>query len=136
MKLYDIDLYMDDLRYTCRLDLPWENMENKCLMISGATGLIGSMLVRALHEANVRYGLGIRVIASVRDAEKAGRIYGKCLKGHTADLDAGHRAHKPCRELNLHMGADPRHPPVKKRGVELARHGREKMPSAIITDSH
>lgn len=59
----------------------FDPMKGSGVLITGATGLIGSMLVRALHEANVRYGLGIRVIASVRDVEKAGRMFGDIMDG-------------------------------------------------------
>ena len=45
------------------------------IMITGATGLVGSMLVRVLCEANKTLDLNIRIIASVRDISKAERLF-------------------------------------------------------------
>ena len=48
MKLYSSKLYMDDLDYVARLELPWEKLQGKSILISGATGLVGSFLVDVL----------------------------------------------------------------------------------------
>jgi len=45
MNVYDNSLYLEDVNYVANLNLPWEKLNNKFIMISGATGLIGSMLV-------------------------------------------------------------------------------------------
>lgn len=48
----------------------------KRIVITGATGLIGSALVRELARANARYGLNLTVIAMVRDRAKAEALFG------------------------------------------------------------
>ena len=45
MNLYNNELYLDDVRYVAELELPWEKLRDKTLMLSGATGMIGSFLV-------------------------------------------------------------------------------------------
>lgn len=70
MTLYDDPLYMEDVRLTAELSLPWEKMTGKSLLLSGATGLIGSFLVDVLMEKN-REGLDILVYALGRSEEKA-----------------------------------------------------------------
>ena len=52
-----------------------ESLRGKTFLITGATGLIGSVMARCLVALNQRYGLGIRIIAIVRDLEKAKRIF-------------------------------------------------------------
>ena len=51
-------LYQEDLRRILKADLPWEALNGRSLLISGATGLIGSCLVDALMTRG-----GSRVIA-------------------------------------------------------------------------
>lgn len=47
----------------------------KTIFISGATGLIGSMLVRSFHAANEKYELGINIIGQIRSYEKAKHLF-------------------------------------------------------------
>lgn len=61
----------EDLKYIANYDLPYEEIKGKSVLVTGATGLIGVSLVRALLEIG-----GIEVIALVRDLEKAKTIYG------------------------------------------------------------
>ena len=71
MKLYDNKDYIDDIRYVAGLDLPWERLQNKSIMLSGATGLIGSFLIDVILEKNDQEGLDCTVYALGRSEEKA-----------------------------------------------------------------
>lgn len=51
--------------------LPWEALDHRTVLVTGATGLIGSTVISALIDAACRKGLALRVIALVRDAERA-----------------------------------------------------------------
>ena len=51
-------------------NIPWEEFKNRTLLVTGATGLIGGALVRALSEANEQHGLKLRIIACGRNKEK------------------------------------------------------------------
>lgn len=48
-----------------------EQFRGKTIVITGATGLIGSVMVRCLHALNESYGWGIQICGVVRDKEKA-----------------------------------------------------------------
>ncbi len=69
--------YMDDIQYICSLDLPWEKIENKTFLISGASGMIGSFLIHTLF----RKSPNIRVIALGRDCERARERFGAYWDG-------------------------------------------------------
>lgn len=59
--------YDDEVTYIMNLPLPWERLENKTILISGATGMIGTFLIDVLMKKRV----GITIIALGRDSEKA-----------------------------------------------------------------
>lgn len=71
MKLYDNKLYMEDIRYVEALPLPWGKLRDKKLMLSGATGMIGSFLVDVILEKNLSDGLNCTVYGLGRNGEKA-----------------------------------------------------------------
>lgn len=50
---------------------PWSDLKDKTILITGGTGLIGSLLVQTLLFASEKYKLGIKVVVLVRDIEKA-----------------------------------------------------------------
>lgn len=52
MEIYNNLTYLEDVAYVCNLELPWEELYNKSIMISGATGLIGSMLIDVIMKKN------------------------------------------------------------------------------------
>ncbi len=67
MNLYDNNLYMEDIECIASLDLPWKKLQEKSVLLSGATGLVGSFLVDVLMCKNIDctiYALG-------RDEQKA-----------------------------------------------------------------
>lgn len=71
MVLYNNNLYLEDIHYTCGIDLPWEKLKNRSLMLSGATGMIGSFLVDVILEKNLLDNLNCTVYALGRNEEKA-----------------------------------------------------------------
>ena len=71
MNLYNNSLYIDDVSYIASLDLPWEKLQEKSVLLSGATGLMGSFLVDALLYKNI----GCTVYALGRNERKAGERF-------------------------------------------------------------
>lgn len=71
MNLYDNEFYMEDINYVASLELPWEKLKNKSIMLSGATGLIGSFLIDVILEKNIKNNLNCSVYALGRNKEKA-----------------------------------------------------------------
>ena len=53
----------------------WEQLRDKTFLITGATGLIGSVMVKCLLELNKQKQLGIKIIAVVRNLEKAQQVF-------------------------------------------------------------
>ena len=76
MKIYDNNDYMDDINVVANLKLDWEKIHNKSIMISGATGLIGSFLVDVLLEKNKRDNLNCLVYILGRSEEKVKKRFG------------------------------------------------------------
>ncbi len=54
-------------------------LRNSTILITGATGLIGSMIVKSLLAANIEYLLNIKVIGHIRNFEKAKTIYNELV---------------------------------------------------------
>jgi nucleoside-diphosphate-sugar epimerase len=66
-RLLEIPEYVEDVKRVASLDLPWEKLRNKTILITGGTGLIGSFLIDVLAAAN----LNCRVLLLGRSEEKA-----------------------------------------------------------------
>lgn len=64
--------YKDDLKKVASLDLPWEKLDGCNILVTGATGLIGSCLVEALLSHK---GGSYQVYASGRNEERAFRRF-------------------------------------------------------------
>lgn len=65
------DIYKSDIEYVTGLDLPWNKLNNKTLLISGATGLIGSFLVDVLMAKVAARELDCKIIAISRNVQTA-----------------------------------------------------------------
>ena len=55
---------------------PFGELDGKTVFVTGATGLIGSQLIKSLVCYNRKKGTNIKVVAFVRSAEKAERVLG------------------------------------------------------------
>ena len=79
MNILDNELYIEDVRNVAELDLPWKNLQDKSILLSGATGLIGSFLVDVIIEKN-QADLNCKVYALGRNEEKAKARFRKYFK--------------------------------------------------------
>ncbi len=66
---FDNILYQEDLNYVCSLNLPWDKLNNKSVLITGATGMIGSFLIDVLVK-KCQNGLNCKIYAMGRNLEK------------------------------------------------------------------
>lgn len=80
MKIFENKQYIEDVSYVASLPLPWEKLENSSMMISGATGLVGSFLVDVLMKKNAE-GLNCLVYALGRNEQRARERFSYCDDG-------------------------------------------------------
>ena len=64
-------------------------LRHQCILITGATGLIGSMFIKLLILANETHDLDLKVIGHVRSHEKAKNILGEYLDNKSLTLVDG-----------------------------------------------
>ena len=79
MKVYENNLYIEDIKKAAALDLPWERLQDKSVLISGATGLVGSCFIDLIMERNIFQGMTCKVSVLGRNAQKAKDRFGYCL---------------------------------------------------------
>ena len=65
----------EDLETVSKESLPYKELDNKTILITGATGLIGLSLVRTLCYIREKNNYNIQILALVRNKEKAETIY-------------------------------------------------------------
>ena len=65
----------EDLLYIANAGGDYEKLYGKSILITGATGLVGSQIVKALLKMNEVKNADITIYAFVRNAEKADKIY-------------------------------------------------------------
>lgn len=75
--MVDNQLYLEDVKNTAKLDLPWRKLEGRNFLITGASGLIGSFLIDVLMERNRQSGFGCHIYAVGRNEAKAKEIFGQ-----------------------------------------------------------
>lgn len=75
------DVLKQDLDYLVSLDcIPWEKLQGSTILITGATGLIGYNLISGLIYADIRKKLDLKIIALVRNLEKAKEKFSEQLR--------------------------------------------------------
>ena len=79
----------EDLDYIANSNLPFEKFRNSNVLVTGATGLIGVSLVRALLCANRINNLNLKIYALIRNKEKAEKIYKGLLNRDDFELIVG-----------------------------------------------
>jgi len=76
MSLYTNELYFEDINRIANARLPWEKLQNKCVLLSGSTGLLGSFLVDVIMQKNTE-GLNCTIYALGRTQKKAEERFSK-----------------------------------------------------------
>ena len=79
MSLYGHPLYQEDLQLIAGFEaIPWNRLNGSSILLSGATGMIGSLLVDAILYKDAQEGLECTVIALGRNQEKARKRFSHC----------------------------------------------------------
>ena len=64
----------------------WPAFKNSTILVTGATGLIGSTIVKSILYANETLNTNIKVIALVRNRQKALKLFGRKVKYVVQDI--------------------------------------------------
>lgn len=70
-------LYQKDIDNIIELELPWDKLKNQALLLTGASGLIGTMLVDVLMAKNEKNHLNCKIYAAGRNEKKAKERFGE-----------------------------------------------------------
>lgn len=95
----------NDYQMLAESNLPFDQYRNKTFLVTGATGLIGSLLVKNLLYCNECLQLNLHVIAVIRNMEKAKKIFAAEMDQQALEFviwDMG----TPAAEENLNVSAD------------------------------
>lgn len=76
MSLLENELYREDLAYVAKLKVSWEKLNGKSILLSGATGMIGSFFIDVIMYKNSYNDLNCHVYAMGRNEEKARKRFG------------------------------------------------------------
>ena len=69
--------------------IEWDRLKGTTFFVAGATGLIGTTIVKALAFINKKRNLGLRILALVRNEEKARARFLSCQEDVTLEFLAG-----------------------------------------------
>ena len=69
----------EDLEYIANGNIPLDELKNRTILVTGATGLIGSQIVKALLCCNRIKDANIKVLAMVRNEQKVKDAYGELV---------------------------------------------------------
>lgn len=69
------NVLLEDMDIIANSDFPFEEFKGKSFLVTGATGLIGSLLIKALLYCNRVHNLDLKVFAVVRSEEKAKMVF-------------------------------------------------------------
>ena len=87
MNLYGSKTYVEDLKYLANLDLPWEKLKDSSILLSGSTGMFGSLFIDAIMTKNEE-GLNCTIYGINRDHDKARDRFRKWLSSKKLHLIA------------------------------------------------
>lgn len=75
-----------DLNIILSTKARWEKLENKTVLVTGASGRLGIYIAQSLIEANERWHLNIHIILLARSPEKLQQSYGTLLDKDTVHV--------------------------------------------------
>lgn len=116
----DNKVLIEDMEHLNELTyIPWDRLENAVLLITGATGLIGTNIINGLVYVNRKKDLNLRIIALVRDAEKADKKF--------AGLDT-------YSDVLTFMEGDVEHLPYIEQHIDYIIHGAAPTASSYFVE--
>ncbi|MCI7330965.1 MAG: NAD-dependent epimerase/dehydratase family protein [Selenomonadaceae bacterium] len=77
--IYQNPLYQEDIQNVVGLTLPWEKLQNKVVLVSGARGLLGSFFIDVIMYKNLHEGLNCHIFAMGRNEAKLKERFSYCI---------------------------------------------------------
>lgn len=71
MKIWENERYKQDIQHVANLPLPWDRIKDKTILVSGASGMIGSFLIDVIMYRNEYFNGKCKIIALGRNELKA-----------------------------------------------------------------
>lgn len=88
MRIFENKLYLEDVDRVANIDLPWEKLKNKSVLITGATGLIGSFIVDVLMAKNNK-SLNCHIYALGRNIKRLQKRFDYCIDSDNLTILSG-----------------------------------------------
>lgn len=101
MSIYESSIYQNDLKNTFEMILNREKLNDKSILITGATGLIGSYMVDVLMYMNQIHNSNINIYAVSRSADKLKKRFNVQEDVHLHFIE-----HDICEEINEDINID------------------------------
>lgn len=80
--LLENELYNKQLQTIANLNLPWQELKNKTILITGVSGMIASCLVDLLLYRNINFDDNIKILGISRNSSKALKRFHYCLNNN------------------------------------------------------
>ena len=77
--MIDSNIYQEDLRAILNHDYPWEQLEGHDVMITGANGLIGSIIVDVLIALLDKYDFSLTAVSRNKESLEKNFSYCKAI---------------------------------------------------------
>lgn len=74
--IYKHELYKQDIQTVLKCPCDWNKLKGKNILVSGGTGLIGTVLVDMFCFLNETYQLGLKVFVASRTEDKFNQLFG------------------------------------------------------------
>ena len=86
---FDNRMIQEDIDQIALRFKDYDELQDKTVLVTGATGLIGSQVVKALAAINRTGGRSMHILAYVRNPEKARRVFGPLLERGDVEVAVG-----------------------------------------------
>lgn len=80
MRRLEIDEYTEDVNNIIIEKIEWNNLKDKCVLVTGATGMVGKVLVDVLMSLNINKKLNIKICVMSRNKEKIEEDFSEYLE--------------------------------------------------------
>lgn len=100
MQVIDNELYKEDIKYISELNLPWDDLRNESILISGASGLVGSCLIDVIMHQNMHFNLNCKIYAMGRNVKKAAERFKYCWNNNLFSF-IFHDINEPLNDENI-----------------------------------